>query len=168
MDEFTKLSMALSKPKLPVESKLREICVALHKLIPQANRVSLWSLNPEKDAITCHLLIDDVGNVSHGFSLAKADFPEYFDAMIKHQVVNAPDARNHKATACFNEVYFEPSDIYSLLDYIIHHDFEPVGILCCEATGNKVEWQENQIKSLKRVANISSIFFAQELQNIAS
>ncbi|QOL24618.1 GAF domain-containing protein [Thalassotalea sp. LPB0316] len=168
MDEITKLSMTISKPKQSVSGKLREICSTLHKLVPQANRVSLWSLNSTKDRIDCHLLIDKDGNVSQGFSLSKNDFPQYFDAIIKHQVVNACDARNNVATACFNKSYFEPNDIHSLLDYIIHHDFEPVGIICCEATGAVVEWQDSHINALKRVANISSIFFASDLQNLAS
>ena len=166
MDTVTKLSMTLSKPRQSTDSKLQEICLCIQRLIPQADRISLWSLNEGKDNIMCHLMIDKASQTTSNLILEKNDFPEYFDAIFKHQVVNAPQAREHEATACFNDGYFIPNNIFSLLDYIIHHDFEPVGIICCESTNQAVQWQEEQIKSLKRIANISSLFFAEDLQQL--
>ncbi|GLX80937.1 GAF domain-containing protein [Thalassotalea eurytherma] len=166
MDAVTKLSMTLSKPRQSTDSKLQEICLCIQRLIPQADRISLWSLSDAKDNIVCHLMIDSAGQTTSNTVLEKRDFSEYFDAILKHQVVNAPDARKHPSTACFNEGYFIPNDIFSLFDYIIHHDFEPVGIICCESTRQVAQWREDQIKSLKRIANISSLFFAQNFQQL--
>lgn len=74
-------------------------------------------------------------------------------------MINAPQARTHDITKCFNETYFEPLNIHSLLDFILHWEFIPQGIICCESVGKEVQWAERDIESLKRIARVSSMYF---------
>ena len=166
MDSVCTLSATISKRRLSVDEKLKEICLTLHRLIPEAHRVSLWSFNTGYDSIYCHLMIDENAVISKGMQLFKNDHQAYFDAILKHEAVVASQARAHEATQSFNHSYFQVNQIYSLLDYIIHYDFEPVGVICCEAVGEPINWSTEQICLLKRIANISSMFFARELKQI--
>ena len=93
-----------------------------------------------------------------GVSLHKSDFPAYFESIVENEIINASDARNHSATRCFNEAYFEPNNIYSLLDFILHKDFKPVGIICCERTGSRVEWSNQDVDQLRQIATFISFF----------
>ena len=96
---------------------------------------------------------------THDLSISKEDIPDYFDDILKQSVLVASDARNHPATKGFNKNYFKPNDIYSLLDFTFHNHFDPIGVICCEKTHSPIEWSQNDIDSLKRVAQITSMFY---------
>jgi len=166
MDAYTKLSITISKPNLAVKDKVITICQMVKSKIPQAHRVSIWVFNNDYNEIVSLGCFDENNHYTSGAVLARTDFPEYFDYILKHQVLIANQARSDNATSCFNGAYFEPNSIFSLLDYIYHHDFKPTGIICCEAIGQEVEWQDRCINILRRIANLSSIFFAKSIENI--
>ncbi len=160
MDLFTKLTAKLTDPKLSVEEKLKEICVITSSVIHGADRVSLWRFDADFHYIESLMCYDTKEqSFIDGQKLYRTDFKEYFDGILLNDVINAAQARSHPLTKCFNESYFEPLDIYSLLDFILYTDFVPTGIICCEGVGKEVQWQDEDIKSLKRIANTSSMFF---------
>jgi hypothetical protein len=166
MDAYTKLSITISKPNLAVKDKVIAICQMVKSKIPQAHRVSLWVFSNDYKEIISLGCFDENNHFTSGAILTRTDFPEYFDYILKHQVLIANQARNNMATSCFNSAYFEPNNIFSLLDYIYHHDFKPTGIICCEAVDQKIEWQDNCINVLRRIANLSSIFFAKSIESM--
>ncbi|MCJ8318336.1 MAG: GAF domain-containing protein [Colwellia sp.] len=162
MDPITELTEKLTNPTISVDNKLIEICQRTHQLIEGADRISLWSFSQGLNKITSLLSFDtNSGQFTSGQELSRDDYTEYFDAIIKNEVINAPRARDHVFTQCFNESYFEPLKIYSLLDFILHNDFKPMGIICCEGVGKVKYWSGENIETLKRIANISSCCFQQ-------
>ena len=140
--------------------KHREICRCVDYVIPKANRITLWKFNPEKTAISCLVLFENQQfSTPDNLELKQQDFPVYFDAVLKNDVVVASNARQDSNTRCFTEGYFKPNNIHSLLDYVFHDDLSPLGVICCEATGSAVTWSHQDIAALKRVAQTTSMFF---------
>lgn len=163
MDTYTKLSFTLSNPSLKIDEKLKAICMAVKSEIHHADMVSLWVFNDKLKAIDKVGGFNSNNEFSAGGQLTSADFPEYFEYILKNEVLKADSARNHPATSCFNESYFEQNDIFSLLDYVYYLDFEPVGIICCEAVQQETLWTEKDIEALKRIAQLSSIYFSKDV-----
>lgn len=161
IDPLTELTIKLSRRALPEADKLNAICQCVRKVIPSLNRISLWQFENDRSQIRCLLLYEDKDiTAGKGVVLTDKDCPDYFNAILKNDLVVASDARTHEDTQCFNESYFEPNEIYSLLDFIFHKDFKPLGIICCESRFKPVVWTERDVTMLKRVANITSMFYA--------
>jgi len=160
MDVYTRLTAKLTNPNVSVEDKLKEVCQAAASQISGAHRVSLWVFNKEFDSIKPLICYDAIEHVYiDAQPLTKSDYDAYFKGILTNEVICAPDARKHELTQCFTESYFEPLNIYSLLDFILHRDFEPLGILCCESVGTVTHWTEENIDLLRRIARASSMYF---------
>lgn len=120
------------------------------------SRASLWLYsNTLLDEIVAVDLFDSNSNQhSQGAALHEDDFAPYFAAMRNDGGINAADAQRHPATACFNELYFLPNDIYSLLDVGIRYNGQLVGVFCCEQVGDIMQWDERQIAFLEQAAKL--------------
>lgn len=118
-------------------------------------RASIWGFSPAFDQITCAWLTDQRGQPNaKGLVLTKKDFTPYFDAITNDFVVMADDARANPATACFNENYFFPNDIYSLFDHIIYDGSKKLAILCCEQCETSRKWTDKDQQILRDVARL--------------
>lgn len=159
MNSFLNLTTTLTNPGKSTESKLQKICSVTSELIPGADRVSLWTFSNDLGRITCDMCLDENNEFSQGLVLTKADYPEYFEAILTANVIDAAQARIHPATSCFTEGYFKPLNIHSLLDFILHQDFEPSGVLCCESVNREVSWTMKDIEALKKISRASSMHF---------
>lgn len=160
MEAFIRLTAVLTNPSLDVGKKLKMICNVTAETVSGADRVSLWTFENNYSKIVSSVSYDRINNIYSGATeLKREDFGSYFDAIISNEVIKASDAREHPQTACFKELYFEPNNIYSLLDFILHHDFKPIGVICCESVGKIYHWSEEDINSLQRIANASSLYF---------
>jgi GAF domain-containing protein len=120
-----------------------------------ATRASVWSFNTLKDAITSECLVDSRdGSVSRGVTLKEEDFGAYFHAIRTDLRIVAPDALTHPATSCFDEIYFTPLDIRSLLDYVVLVRDEPAMVLCCEHCGEQKPWSDADVEYLHQMAAV--------------
>lgn len=119
-----------------------------------SSRASVWFYDGDlKDHVVCESLYDVGDNQwSSGTTLSEDDFPSYFDAMRDQHMIVAADARAHPATSCFNEGYFEPLNIYSLLDVGIAVNDVQLGLVCCEQTAHVKEWSQADVQYLQQVA----------------
>lgn len=159
-----KLAVKISDPNISNESKLKQTCQELKKLIPSADRVSLWLFNQDYTAISCLMCLDENEKVSLDAVLKADDFPHYFNFILGNQVLDASDARNNEITSGFNDVYFEPLDIHSLLDYIYFIDDKPLGVICCERVGSKVTWSHADKEALIKIADLTTLFLSNQLR----
>lgn len=160
MDKFTKLTAKLTNPKVNEQDKLKEICNTTASLIKGADRVSLWVFSSDFESIESIIYYDSATcSYTSGQLLNKSDFNNYFEGILDTEVINAPQARTNDITKCLTETYFEPLNIYSLLDFILHREFVPRGIICCESVGEIIQWSDRDIESLKRIARASSMYF---------
>lgn len=122
-----------------------------------ADLVSIWLFDPAKSKITC-LHSKDLKNSPSmkGLELFRQDFPVYFRSIVEETTINASNARTHPMTRELTKAYFEPFNITSLLDFIIHNDFEPVGVICCESRNRKREWDDDNIDYLRSLTTYIS------------
>lgn len=105
------------------------------------------------DSAVCESLYDASDSQwSSGSVISEDDFGDYFAAMRDGRVIVATDARNHPATACFSETYFEPLNIYSQLNAAIELDGSPLGLVCCEQTAEIREWSQADLQYLQQAA----------------
>lgn len=120
-------------------------------------RASLW-IYPDallRDAIECVRLYDRTDRQwAAGTVLHEADFGPYFEAMRNDNLIVASDARAHAVTACFNEIYFDPLGIRSLLDVGINISGQPWGLFCCENTTDVLEWTPAHVEYLRQVGTL--------------
>lgn len=122
-----------------------------------STRASIWTLSPLQDRIVCLSLFDArTGAYSSGSALSEEDFPEYFHALQKDGVLVAPDACEHPATRCFDEVYFVPNEIRSLLDIVVMDGATPVAVQCCEHCGTIKQWTDSDREYLEGMSAMLS------------
>jgi len=159
------LAVKISDPNISSNRKLNQICKELKALIPGANRVSLWLFNKEYSALNCLICLDENNDVSNGTVLTAEDSPAYFNYILTNQVLDASDARNNDVTKQFTSSYFEPLDIYSLLDYIYILDNKPLGVICCESVGSKITWSHTDKESLIKVADVTNLFLSKQIES---
>lgn len=167
LEHYEELTACVSSHDIHMKVKLQTICRIIKEIAPNANRVSLWLFNQKANEIFCLMCLDSKEALTNGQTLKKIDFPEYFDHILKNKVLSASDARENPATTCFNDVYFKPLNIFSLLDFIFHFQFKPTGVICCEREGDVTQWSKDDINALKRVANITSMFFSEEVLSLS-
>ena len=160
IDPLTELTIKLSRQTLTAKDKYAAICRCVLQCVPKTNRVSLWKFDDSRSAIHCLMLLDECGKPEQAeIVLTQTQYPDYFSAIIQRETVSASDARSHPDTRCFAKDYFPNNDIHSMLDFIFHQDFRPVGIICCESVGKQVEWDSKDESMLRRTASIVSMFF---------
>lgn len=122
------------------------------------SRVSIWYLDADEEQLECHYLSDASQSAGKGTILARKDFAPYFDALLASPYIAASDARTHRATACFNESYLEPLNIYSMLDCPILAEGKPVGVICCEQQHTCKEWQIQDILFIQSLADLIALY----------
>lgn len=146
--------------RLTGKRQLELICRVAAKLIPNANLISLWRFGEHKQKVISLINYDvEAQEFTEGLELNRRDFPVYFDAIVERELLVASRARAHPVTSCFNESYFEPLDIHSLLDFILHKEFAPVGVICCESKGAAVNWSDDDIENIRMLATQISYCF---------
>lgn len=159
------LAVKISDPNVSSDRKLKQICKELKALIPNANRVSLWLFNKDYSALNCLACLDENNDVLSGTVLYTENSPAYFNYILTNQVLDASDARNNEVTKPFSHSYFEPLNIYSLLDYIYILDSKPLGVICCESVGSKVTWSHADKESLIKVADVTNLFLSKQIKH---
>jgi GAF domain-containing protein len=125
-----------------------------------ATRASIWTFSTLGDAITSVCLFDSRdGSFSSGATLKEEDFGAYFAAIRDDLRIVAPDALTHPATSCFDEIYFTPLDIRSLLDYVVLVNGEPALVLCCEHCGEQKQWSEADVSYLHQMSSVLTMAY---------
>lgn len=129
--------------------------------IVNCSRASLWRYTSElRDSVVCLDLYDSVEKThAKGAVLSEDDFGEYFAAMRRDSLIVASHARSHPATSCFNELYFEPNGIHSLLDVGINISGTPFGLFCCEQVTFVKEWTDADVEILRSVGTLCGLAF---------
>lgn len=138
------------------EDVFRAVCLDAAERL-EADLVSVWRFEKDHQLIRCLCALDALtGAFSRDQELRREDFPTYFAAVIEENIVCAPDARTHPVTQELTAAYFAPNGIVSLLDFIVHHDFHPVGIICCESRTQRRDWSESDRAYLRSLAALAS------------
>ncbi|MGV3663683.1 MAG: PAS domain S-box protein [Prosthecobacter sp.] len=127
----------------------------------EVERVSVWRLRPQHDAIVCLQLHERrAGQDSSGLELHADDFPSYFKALGGQEII-ADDAREDPRTREFRDSYLDPLGITSMLDAPIHLNGTLAGVLCLEHVGAARHWQADEQSFAVSTANLVSLVLAQ-------
>jgi GAF domain-containing protein len=152
--------MALSKQVMDGSLQAEAFYQALTQALTEemdCTRASLW-IYPDaelRDSIQCLQLYDRTDRAwSAGTVLREDDFGPYFEAMRRDNLIVAGDARHNAVTSCFNDIYFEPLGIYSLLDVGINMGGRPWGLFCCENTTDVLDWTPQHVEYLRQVGTL--------------
>lgn len=138
------------------EKVFKAVCLDVAEDL-EADLVSIWFFDSNQTRIECQCSYDAVtGEFSKSHALKRNDFPSYFKTVVEETFISAPDACTHHATKELTEIYFKPNGIQSLLDFIIHKDFKPIGVVCCENRSTRREWSEENKNTLRMIAALVS------------
>ncbi|HPQ69017.1 MAG TPA: response regulator [bacterium] len=118
------------------------------------DRVGIWLFNPERSEICCHDLFYRADR-SHreGIVQQVADFPRYFETLVKSRVIDATDCRNDPRTDEFTDHYYIPFGITSLLDATIRIRGDVVGVICHEHIGEPRRFWQDEVAFTGQVAD---------------
>lgn len=137
---------------------------ALYKLMEESakcleiSRASIWYFNIDKDAITCQVQYDvESSTEGVGIEMKKVDFPIYMQAITNGDVIIAYDARNFNLTSEFNDIYFIPNNIYSILDIPLFVDGQNIGVVCFEQKHQIRNWAEEEISFTQSIVDLAAI-----------
>ncbi|WP_162628203.1 PAS domain S-box protein [Arcticibacterium luteifluviistationis] len=128
------------------------------KLVSQAlnvDRVSVWAIN--EDTLVSKFIFHKGEIVNEKTYLHGKDCPNYLKAVKAGLPILANQARIDEKTREFKENYFEPLDIFSLLDVPIHEKGKLTGLLSCEHLGEERIWKESEVYFASLVAGLMSL-----------
>lgn len=124
-------------------------------------RVSIWMLTPERDAIECTLQYTQSTHAfDSGARIEKSEAPAYFDAVVAKRVVVVNEALSDPITTELTD-YLISGDVGALLDAPIYRDGEVVGVVCHEHVGSRREWTEKEAGFASAVADMLTILIDQ-------
>tara|TARA_R110000737_G_scaffold317535_1_gene328248 strand:- start:16502 stop:17047 length:546 start_codon:yes stop_codon:yes gene_type:complete len=168
MEKLANLSVYLSNPRISLNEKLLKICMTVKSAIPNCDRVGIWLFFVEHTEMVSLMCVDELGRKSNGEQLLASDYQDYFAHIIEHEFLVASDARNNDIAKCFNQGYFDVHNIHSLLDVTFKKDYIPLGIICCERTASKIDWQPVDIQTLKSISAKASLFISNNISDLYS
>lgn len=123
--------------------------------------VSVWLFDQAKERITCAAAFDAATQaITAGEVLLRREYSVYFNRLLEETFIKAPDARNDRWTRELARAYFEPRDIQSLLDYILHDGAVPLGVICCESRVPVEAWTQAQTQYLLKLTALAASYFA--------
>jgi hypothetical protein len=128
-------------------------------------RVSIWLFKDDNSRIDRLHLYSAKGSDDTKVSLYRKDFPDYFETMENAPFLLANKARENEVTKAFNESYFKPLEIYSLLDCPIILDQKPIGVICCENVETEAEWNTEDVLFAQSLADFIALNFKNEKIN---
>ncbi len=119
------------------------------------DQVSIWLFNPDKTKIICK---DCYNGESHkqGYVIESNSYPRYFEAIKKFHNITAANAQGYYYTSEFNESYFKPNGIFSVMDVPIWLEGELVGVLCHETFKTR-HWKFEEQDFASSLAHLISL-----------
>ena len=122
------------------------------------SRTSIWRYNKDRNAIHCIDLFDRDSNThTSGLMLAAENYPAYFKALAREDVIAADQAETHSATHEFAESYLRPLGITSMLDAATRVAGKVEGVLCHEHVGLARKWTTDESAFAVSMANLVNV-----------
>ncbi|MCI0340337.1 MAG: ATP-binding protein [Planctomycetales bacterium] len=126
-------------------------------------RVSVWRYSPDGSAIRALELFElSRGRHSSGTELLTRDYPSYFRALARMDVIPADDACTDSRTCEFAAGYLRPLGITSMMDAPVHLRSGLAGVLCHEHVGPARRWAPDEQNFAVAMANLVSLVIEQD------
>jgi two-component system cell cycle sensor histidine kinase/response regulator CckA len=153
--EEARLKIArLAPKKLGLTETFQQICRIAAEAIA-VERVGIWLFVEGHSAIRCACVYErSQGRYTEGAVLRLADFPSYFEHLQIRKTIPAENAVIDPRTDELVKAYLEPLGIISLLDAVILHHDQSIGVVCHEHTGPAREWTTEERDFAGSVADL--------------
>jgi len=122
------------------------------------DRVGVWRYDRQQHSIRCLHLFDSRNGYAEGDELNLHEFPAYFGALQREQVIVADHAHTHAETFELKQAYLNPRKIISMLDTPFFLDGTMGGVLCCEHHEER-RWGHEDILFVQALADIVALAF---------
>jgi transcriptional regulator with GAF, ATPase, and Fis domain len=144
-----------------LEEALRKIVQETAETLGLA-RVNAWRYQSDHGGIRCAAHFQSsTRTFSSGMELRASDFPGYFEALRKNNLIAADDAILDPRTREFAESYLTPLGISSMLDAPVFVGNSLEGVLCLEHVGPRRVWTEDEKVFAIGAANLVSLALEQ-------
>jgi len=131
-------------------------------------RVGVWFYNAARTGLQCADLYDLSSGVHDGGAqLSTADFPEYFAALERQEIIAAGDAAHDPATRGFTEAYLAPNGIGAMLDVPVRSAGRVVGVVCHEHIGPPRDWSAAEQSFASAIGSCVSLVLEAEARREA-
>ncbi|MDX1634386.1 MAG: sensor domain-containing phosphodiesterase [Marinobacter sp.] len=160
--EFHETLMRLSHSPEFISSRREKKLAALVEMCSSllgVERVSVWRLGENHDALLCEVLHQpgDKGAITGPSSakLSQQEHPSYFEAL-SARLIEASQALSDPRTRSFRDSYLAPVGIHSMLDAPIFDDGRLSGVFCLEALHPR-EWSLAELSFVAALADTVSL-----------
>jgi two-component system, cell cycle sensor histidine kinase and response regulator CckA len=131
-------------PATPLRQVLREV-TGIAAAALRVTRVTVWRLMIDGHVLLCEYLHQEGEHgVYEGTILHARDFPMYFKALDRKQVIPIRDVDGEQLTQEFREPYLRPLGIKSMLDAPIIAAGVTSGVVCHESIGEFRDWDDEE------------------------
>ncbi|MTI38903.1 GAF domain-containing protein [Fulvivirga lutimaris] len=141
---------------LGIVDKAKQELLKVGKKCFGVSRISLWNYHSDEGCITCEYLFENEVMTSPETKLRAQDFPKYFVALKKQQLIIAQDAVNDDMTNEFAQSYLEPLNIKSMMDAPFLNLGKLGGVICCEQQDSFKDWGAAESLFLKALGDFLS------------
>jgi len=119
-------------------------------------RVSLWLLHNHGELLRCiDLFESSTGRHCRDMALDVQQYPNYFRSLNTERVITAHEVRTDIRTKEFNDGYFVPLGITSIMDGVVRVLGKTVGVVCHEHVGPKPRiWTTDEITFAGDIADL--------------
>jgi two-component sensor histidine kinase len=145
---FLEVVESLSKSSFISEGDVKglskEILIQASQLL-NIDRVNSWIADSDNSRLKSLIAYDRNRNeFTTEASLHKKDLPNYFDHIVKNEIIISSDAQKEPFNAELLETYLEPLDIRSMMEVPIISGGKFKGIICFEHLGSLREWNNDE------------------------
>jgi diguanylate cyclase (GGDEF)-like protein len=121
-------------------------------------RASIWLRAPDRDGLVlADLFRRGDGEHARGAVILASDYPAYFEALEREEIIAAADVRTDPRTAELRAPYLGPLDICALLDAPIRVGGEVVGVVCHEHVGDARHFTALECAHASLLASLASL-----------
>lgn len=165
----------LARNEALIQGDAQEAAKAFTEAIAQTlniERVGIWVYNTDRTGLTC---LDQYEQSAKEHSVSKVlyatDASDYFRTLEFEPLIVAEDVRKHPATLALLDTESIAPNTTSILNVPIQIAGRVAGVIRCDQTQTKRDWQANEQTFVTSVANLASIaleseFLQQEVSHL--
>lgn len=144
------------------DEKLQSLAAFCFEVLP-VDRVSIWRLAPDSQAMDCELLLTDNEQRMHPpYSLRRGQLPGYFETLEVNGIIVAEDIATNPATRQFAAYLRSRTGIRAMLDLPVFGTQALTGVIGVASTRGVYAWTSDEQALLASVSSAISLINLQE------
>jgi PAS domain S-box-containing protein len=121
-------------------------------------RISVWLLSADHSQFVCHDLYDLTTNQhTAGLAYTLSAHPRYATALQTNQIIVAGDPAQDERLSEFLAEYYAPAGILAVMEAVVRHQGQVVGVFSLEQTGGVRPWMPEEELFANSVADLVAL-----------